>query len=301
LWAIARDAAACSTPWGSLREQLNTSILLSNWGGVTGLSGRVEERCFRPGWDIVLPGTLMATVVARSPLWAPAVEQLAANAKRTTKLFFSGALCWKTDQIARTPEALKTKCHRSFSEPGFLSHYSFGLRYEIYRLHGQSAGFRFYASDYPASLPAGGYRINDEILNSQYCLCPSGTGWGMRVFHVLVLGCVPVITQHDGEHPPVAQAFEPEVLDWSSFAVVVRRDQISELPALLDRVDLAAKQAALRQVWTRLVWREGLREPQRSRLGSPDAFESTMSALKVRLTQQRRIRRRGDRRAAGTL
>ena len=56
VWAIARDAAACSTPWGSLLEELNTSIILSNWGGVTGLSGRIEERCFRPGWDIVLPG-----------------------------------------------------------------------------------------------------------------------------------------------------------------------------------------------------------------------------------------------------
>ena len=30
----------------TLLEELRTSILLSNWGGVTGLSGRVQERCF---------------------------------------------------------------------------------------------------------------------------------------------------------------------------------------------------------------------------------------------------------------
>ena len=69
--------------------------------------------------------------------------------------------------------------------------------------------------------------------------------WGMRVYHVLTLGCVPVLTQHDGTHPAVAQAFEPEALDWNSFAVVVRRDQIDQLPQLLEKVDLREKQATL--------------------------------------------------------
>ena len=69
VWAIARDAAACDTPWGSLLEELKTSIILSNWGGVTGLSGRVQERCFAPGVDIVVPGTLTDRVVAMSPFW----------------------------------------------------------------------------------------------------------------------------------------------------------------------------------------------------------------------------------------
>ena len=31
------------------------------------------------------------------------------------------------------------------------------------------------------------------MLRTIFCLCPSGTGWGMRVYHVLVLGCVPVL------------------------------------------------------------------------------------------------------------
>ena len=34
------------------------------------------------------------------------------------------------------------------------------------------------------------------------------------------------------------QAFEPEVLDWDEFAVVVRHDQVSRLPQLLDALRL---------------------------------------------------------------
>ena len=121
--------------------------------------------------------------------------------------------------------------------------------------------------------------LNGEILAAKFCLAPAGTGWGMRVFHVMVLGCVPVLVQDDGVHPPVQQAFAPELLDWSEFAVPVRRDQIDELPALLRAVDLPAKQAALRRVWTRMVWRGTLSSSLRDTLPGPDAFESTIAAL----------------------
>ena len=122
----------------------------------------------------------------------------------------------------------------------------------------------------------------------------------MRVYHVLVLGCVPVLTQHDGEHPAVSQAFEPEALNWDDFAVVVRNDQVDALPALLARTDLKAKQAGLRRVWHRLVWRGNLREPRRSKLPRPDAFETTMAALEVRLRDERRKARRTQRGAPAT-
>ena len=51
LWALARDAAACATPWGSLLDELRSSSLLSNWGGVTGLSG--EARTLVPPYVLV--------------------------------------------------------------------------------------------------------------------------------------------------------------------------------------------------------------------------------------------------------
>jgi hypothetical protein len=293
LWAIGRDAAACDTPWGSLLEELRTSIILSNWGGVTGLSGRIQERCFAPGVDVVVPGTLTDRVVGLSPFWLGEAALEAQLSSRTTQLFFSGALCWKTSVIAHTDAQLKSKCDRSYSEPGFLSRYSFGLRYEIFRRHHNAKGFRLLASDYPPSLKqhqaADGQSLtlDEEIKRAKFCLCPSGTGWGMRVYHVLVLGCVPVLPQHDGEHPPVAQAFEPDILDWERFAVVVRRDQIAHLPQLLERVDLRAKQAALRQVWHRLVWRGALRGRRRDQLPSPDAFDLTIAAIAQRVKQGR--------------
>jgi hypothetical protein len=105
----------------------------------------------------------------------------------------------------------------------------------------------------------------------------------MRVFHVALLGCVPVITQHDGEHPPVPQAFEPEALQWADFSVVVSHDEVDILPDVLAKVDLGAKQAALSRIWTKLVWRGALDEPLRSQMAGPDAFEMTMRALAVRL------------------
>ena len=74
-----------------------------------------------------------------------------------------------------------------------------------------------------------------------------------------------------------------------------RRDQIASLPALLESTDLAAKQQALRGVWHRLVWRGNLREPRKSTLPGPDAFESTMQALRVRLHEEKRKRRRNKR------
>ena len=213
LWAVARDAGACATPWGSLLEEMNASMILTNWGGVTGLSGRVEERCFYPHADVVVPGTLTHAVVELSPFWRSAAERAALDTARSTLLFFFGALCWKTDERADSLPKLRHKCQRSFSAPGFLSHYSFGLRYELFDRFRNADGFKVYATDYPPSLNGARVQLDDEISKSTFCFCPSGTGWGMRVYHVMVLGCIPVIAQHDGTHPRVTQAFEPE-LDW---------------------------------------------------------------------------------------
>ena len=151
--------------------------------------------------------------------------------------------------------------------------------WQVFKLHRRAPGFKIYATDFPPALPAGGVKLNREILAARYCLCPSGTGWGMRVFHVLALGCVPVVVQHDGEHAPARQAFEPLLLNWSDFGVVVSRDQVADLPALLAATDLAAKRRALVRVWRSLVWRDALAEPLRSALGAPDAFEMTLRGL----------------------
>ena len=39
IWAISRDAGSCDLPWGSLQAEMGTSIVLTHWGGLTGLDG----------------------------------------------------------------------------------------------------------------------------------------------------------------------------------------------------------------------------------------------------------------------
>ena len=50
----------------------------------------------------------------------------------------------------------------------------------------------------------------------------TGTGWGMRAFHAIALGCIPVIIQDDGSgrYPSVLQAMEGLLLDWRAFRSV---------------------------------------------------------------------------------
>lgn len=215
----------------------------------------------------------------RSPWLLDEVPMRRQLGARATQLYFFGALCWKTATVVHTIAQLAAKCKTSYEQPGFLSKYAFGLRYEIFRRHRDAAGFRMIATDYSPSLAGGRHDIDAEILGAKFCLAPAGTGWGMRVFHVMALGCVPVLVQDDGVHQPVAQAFEPELLDWSEFSVPVRHDQVAELPALLRAVDLPAKQAALRRVWSRMVWRHTLSSPLREQLPGPDAFDSTIAML----------------------
>jgi hypothetical protein len=149
------------------------------------------------------------------------------------------------------------------------------------RQHREAAGFRLLATDYPPALPPSRGTNNEEMRAARFCLCPSGAGWGMRAVHAAIMGCVPVVVQHDGTHEPVAQAFEP-FLDWEDFGVRVRHEQIHELPELLRAVDLPAKQAALRRAWPRMVWRAALPAPLAAALPGPDAFETVMEVLRTR-------------------
>jgi hypothetical protein len=36
---------------------------------------------------------------------------------------------------------------------------------------------------------------NTDMANSQFCLAPTGSGWGIRIVENLVAGCLPVIIQ----------------------------------------------------------------------------------------------------------
>ena len=241
LWPVARDAGSCATPWGSLLDELRNGIVLSHWGGVTGLDGLPHERCFETGRDVLVPPTLRRAAVARSPFWNddPAVRTtLMGEGSRPTLLYFSGKLCWPGVKAANASE-LAALCAASYRGEGtpevkdgkatyypwlHLKRYAFGLRYEVWRRHRNAEGFRLLPTDMPsatAATAAGtggaaaaskadplGHDTSAEMLRARFCLAPSGTGFGMRAYHALILGCVPVVIQDDGEHPRVLQVLE---------------------------------------------------------------------------------------------
>ena len=84
-------------------EELRSSTLLSNWGGVTGLSGEVEERCFLPGKDVAVPGALKESTVRRAP-WLlgedalrrqlAARETQAASGDGVSECWHGGTVAW---------------------------------------------------------------------------------------------------------------------------------------------------------------------------------------------------------------
>lgn len=88
--------------------------------------------------------------------------------------------------------------------------------------------------------------------------------------------------------PPVLQAFEGLLLDWSTLSVRLEAADIPNLPSILRR--LAANATALREKryaiareWTRLLWRESLPEDVAKYLrAAPDAFDSLMQSLWLR-------------------
>ena len=166
-----------------------------------------QERCFQVGRDIVVPDTLPVDHLRSSPFWRG--EGSPFNG-RSTRLFFAGSLCWPLWEKVHSLGALARKCNVSYygnvSDTAFdnVARYSFGLRYRIWSMHRKQPGFRLIAQDFSGDeIPSSS--LGMEIRRSQFCLCPSGTGFGLRIFHVAIMGCVPVVVQHDGVHPPVAQ------------------------------------------------------------------------------------------------
>jgi len=221
---------------------------------------------------------------------APAAAAAAAAADslwrgRTTLLFFHGALCWQTYDRVRDMKQLESKCRKRH---GFIDNYAFGVRYDVYRLHRNEPGFNIRATEMIPPPPHA--NLDDETLRSKFCLCPSGTGWGMRVYHAAALGCIPVIIQRDVKslYPPVLQAFEGLLLDWSEFSVRLEPADVSRLPAILralvaDEGAMRAKRQALAGMWTRLLWRESLSQGTAHKLrGAPDAFDSLMATFWLR-------------------
>jgi len=90
-----------------------------------------------------------------------------------------------------------------------------------------------------------------ELRSARFCLAPYGHGFGIRIVHAAVSGCIPVVIQ---EH--VYQPFE-DVLPYEEFSLRLNNADIHRLPDLLRAIGperLAALQRGLQKYWPAFVW-----------------------------------------------
>ena len=150
------------------------------------------SRCFVPQKDVVVPVDFVLPEGMARHL-ADGVDEVACGARRPALLIVTGAVS------AVVPE------------------YSQGVRQAFEREHSHTPGVQF---------RKGHWKIG-ELRKADFCLAPSGWGYGWRTSLSLVAGCIPVIVQ-----PLIHQAFE-DLLPYDDFSLRFSPEQISQIPELL--------------------------------------------------------------------
>ena len=171
VFAIARDAAACSTPWARCARARRAAPPLKLGG--SGSRGARRSAASARG------GTSCSRARSRtrpSPSRRSGCRRRRAQMAKRRRSSSLGRACWKTDQKASS-RASSTRSASGRTARRASSRATLGLRYDVWRLHRSAPGFKILATDYPPSLPKGRVNVNEEIL-ARFCLCPSGTGWG---------------------------------------------------------------------------------------------------------------------------
>eukprot|EP00178_Gracilaria_changii_P002934 TRINITY_DN142_c0_g1_i1.p2 TRINITY_DN142_c0_g1~~TRINITY_DN142_c0_g1_i1.p2 ORF type:complete len:131 (-),score=14.61 TRINITY_DN142_c0_g1_i1:871-1263(-) len=89
------------------------------------------------------------------------------------------------------------------------------------------------------------------MMNSRFCLAPEGWHpWSPRPYYALLMGCIPVVISEAQE-----LAFE-DLIDWDSFAVWVRPNDIVHLDSILrsfPEVEIQRRREKMEGIW-RAVW-----------------------------------------------
>jgi len=204
----------------------------------------VQQVGFRPhrsGHDIVLPPLHRPHDLLPASLWMePSQPEATARLSGTREykylLYFVG------------------KVNRSKREGDI---YSGGVRQRVYDQHAHRPDFYVRWSN------GGKFAREDAaaMSDSKFCLAPYGTGFGMREFDSLLLGCVPVLItpswEDDEWNGGTMEGAFAEVVPWSAIAIKLTRGQIPQLPAILESVSAQAHAAMVRAaacVWPRLFW-----------------------------------------------
>lgn len=116
--------------------------------------------------------------------------------------------------------------------------------------------------------------------SSVFCLAPSGLGFGVRLYHAIFYGCIPVIIQDN-----VTQPFEDDLLPYHLFSLRVKEDDIPQLPAILRGVKehtIMKMQEQLACTWQHFMW-SSVYGAAADEDGSRDAFATLLAVLYNRL------------------
>lgn len=148
--------------------------------GVDPLSSSDTATCFKPEHGIVLPPRMWAggshLVQQARDTYGPDAEQ----PPRDTLLFFAGDARF------------------------YDTHYSQGVRQKLFE--------RYSNTTVPDIVFKPSVRdMGRSMRGSKFCLAPAGHGWGSRLSHAMVNGCVPVVVQ-DGVHMVRARVIAIAVL-----------------------------------------------------------------------------------------
>ena len=121
-----------------------------------------------------------------------------------------------------------------------LSYYSQGMRQTIFMRHAHDP--HMHIVDHAAP---------DTIFDrSEFCLAPSGGGFGIRLLKTVALGCVPLIAQ-----PYVLQPFE-DLLQYDEFSLRAGHKDVARLPEYLQQQRQFASQmrSRLREIDRAYTW-----------------------------------------------
>jgi len=232
LWVITDDHGACDE-FNDMKmvKSIENSIFITHFGytgGRRAYGHPTNAGCFREGHDVVIPPPIPAR-----PEFAITANALRYS-DRPTLFFFGG------DARMKGSEMYEWGGRNGMDGVPVYSH---GVRQLVVQSLSNEPNFTVWAGHQKT--------YEQDISRAQFCLAPTGAGWGIRVVEEVTRGCIPVIIQDN-----VTQAFE-EILPYAKFSVRVSEADIPRLPEILRNITQSQVQQMRKElscVWKRLTW-----------------------------------------------
>ncbi|XP_043711978.1 uncharacterized protein LOC122660809 [Telopea speciosissima] len=249
IWFFSWDEGACYAPkeiwnsmmlvhWGntnSKHNQSTTAYWADKWDQIPSHK-RGNHPCFDPEKDLVLPAWKRPDPSSlRSKLWAWPLE------RRRTLFCFNGNL------------------GPAYANGRPEDTYSMGIRQKLAEEFGSSPNKegklgKQHAEDVVVT-PVRSMHYYEDLGSSVFCGVLPGDGWSGRMEDSILHGCIPVVIQ-DGIYLPYEN-----VLNYDSFAVRIREDDIPNLIKILrgiDKKEIKFKLANIQRIWQRFLYRDSV-------------------------------------------